>query len=289
MTTLGSPVKTTHQKTYPSISPLRPELSTKGKNALITGGGSGIGASIAKSFAQSGITNLAILGRTEKTLLQNKTEIENQYPNTKVWTYTVDIVDADSTLSALEAYTTAINSKIDILIANAGYMPKAEPIAEADPNDWWHTFEINVKGNFNLLRAFHPLAAPGATVIHVSTNAMYLQFMEGMSAYRGSKMAAYKVFEWYSKENPEKVVIQFHPGLILDTKVTRPIAQVIEDHGFIAEDVSLPGDFAVWAASDEAKFLSGRFVECMWDVDELKAIKDQLEASWNKFTVGLLW
>ncbi|KAF5668110.1 short-chain alcohol dehydrogenase/reductase [Fusarium heterosporum] len=282
------PVNTTHKTTYPTISPLRPELSTKGKNALITGGGSGIGASIARSFAKSGISNLALLGRTEKTLLENKAYIEKNHPETKIWTYTVDLVDAESTRSVLEEYVAAINGKIDILIANAGYMPKTEHIAVADPSDWWLTFEINVKGNFNLLRAFHPLAAAGATVIHVSSNAMYIEFMEGFSAYRGSKLASYKVFEWFSKENSDKTVIQFHPGLILDTAITRPIIDVIKDHGLIAEDVSLPSDFSVWAASEEAKFLNGRMVECMWDVGELKATKEQLDSSWDKFTMGLL-
>lgn len=43
------PIKTIHNTTYPAISPTRPELSTRGKNALITSGGSGIGAAIAKS------------------------------------------------------------------------------------------------------------------------------------------------------------------------------------------------------------------------------------------------
>ncbi|KAF4998238.1 hypothetical protein FGRMN_3287 [Fusarium graminum] len=285
---MKSPVSTLHKTTYPTISPLRSELSTKGRNALITGGGSGIGASIARSFAKSGITNLALLGRTEKTLVENKAYIEKNHPETKVWTYTVDLVDAESTRSVLEEYVAAINGKIDILIANAGYMPKTEHIAVADPVDWWLTFEINVKGNFNLLRAFHPLATAGATVIHVSSNAMYIEFMEGFSAYRGSKMASYKVFEWFSRENPDKVVIQFHPGLILDTAITRPIMGVIKDHGLIAEDVSLPSDFSVWAASEEAKFLNGRMVECMWDVDELKATKEQLESSWDRFTMGLL-
>ncbi|KAF4336465.1 peroxisomal short-chain alcohol dehydrogenase [Fusarium beomiforme] len=285
---MAIPVKTTHKTSYPSISPLRPELSTKGKNALITGGGSGIGASIARSFAKSGITNLALLGRTEKTLLENKAYIEENYPETKVWTYAVNIVDAESTNSVLEAYTTAINGKIDILIANAGYMPKTQPITVADPVDWWLTFEINVKGNFNLLRAFHPLATPEATVIHISTSAMYTEFMDGFSAYRGSKLGSYKVFEWYANENPEKVVIQFHPGLIMDTAITRPIVDVVKQYGLVPEDVSLPSDFAVWAASDEAKFLNRKFVECMWDVDELKAAKDEFKESWEKLTVGLV-
>nr|RBQ83341.1 hypothetical protein FVER53263_06676 [Fusarium verticillioides] len=285
---MASPVKTLHKTSYPSISSLRPELSTKGKNAVITGGGSGIGASIARSFAKSGITNLALLGRTERTLLENKAYIEEKYPETRVWTCTVNIVDADSTRSALEAYTTAINGKIDILIANAGYMPKTEHVTVADPVDWWLTFEINIKGNFNLLRAFDPLATPGATVIHVSTSAMYTEFMPGFSAYRGSKLGAYKVFEWYAKENRDKVVIHFHPGLIMDTAITRPLVDVVKDYGLVPEDVSLPSDFAVWAASDEARFLSGRFVECMWDVEELKAARDKIRESWEKFTVGLV-
>lgn len=34
--------------------------------------------------------------------------------------------------------------------------------------------------------------------------------------------------------------------------------------------VNLPGQFAVWAASDEAKFLHGRFVWAEWEMEELK-------------------
>jgi hypothetical protein len=38
----------------------------------------------------------------------------------------------------------------------------------------------------------------------------------------------------------------------------------------------LPGDFAVWLASPEAKFLSGRFVWAQWDVDELLKLKERV-------------
>jgi hypothetical protein len=38
----------------------------------------------------------------------------------------------------------------------------------------------------------------------------------------------------------------------------------------------LPGDFAVWLASDEAKFLAGKFVWAAWDVDELLILKERM-------------
>ncbi|KAF4983240.1 hypothetical protein FZEAL_1307 [Fusarium zealandicum] len=280
--------KTIHQTSYPAISPLRPELSTRGKNALITGGGSGIGAVIAQSFAKSGITNLALLGRTEKTLVENKANIEKDYPETTIWIYRVNIADPESTRSALESFAASVKGKIDILVANAGAMPITNSIAEAEPDNWWLSFETSVRGNFNLLQAFHPLAGPGASVVHVSTAAMYLEYLGGYSGYRASKMAAYKLFEYYAHENPDKAVVQYHPGLILDTGITRPIQDAFEGLGLVADDISLAGDFSVWAASDEARFLTGRLVEAAWDVDELKAGKDEIKADWAKLTLGLL-
>lgn len=41
----------------------------------------------------------------------------------------------------------------------------------------------------------------------------------------------------------------------------------------------LPGHFAVWLCSEEARFLRGKFVWSNWDVDELKAKKDEIESS----------
>jgi hypothetical protein len=43
--------------------------------------------------------------------------------------------------------------------------------------------------------------------------------------------------------------------------------------------VRLPGDFAVWLASPEASFLTGRFVWAQWDVDELLTLKERLAAN----------
>ena len=50
--------------------------------------------------------------------------------------------------------------------------------------------------------------------------------------------------------------------------------------------VSLAADFLVWAASEEAAFLRGKFVFATWDVEELKAKKGEIEQS-GELTMAL--
>ncbi|KAG7129230.1 Short chain dehydrogenase citE like protein [Verticillium longisporum] len=285
-----NPTKIYRTTTYKAISPLRPEFSTSGKNALITGAASpGIGSAIAKSLAQSNLANLALLGRTLKTLEITKASIEALKTDTKIHIYVVDVADASAVDAALKAYTEAIEGKIDILIANAGYMPDLTTIAEATPTDWWRAFEVAIKGNFNLLRAFLPVAASGAAVIHVSTAAVYLPYMETFSAYRASKMGGTKLFEYFHHENPNLFVLQIHPGLIGGTAMAAKFEHKAVDLGLVFDDISLPADFVVWATSDEAKFLDGKFVCVNWDVDELKAMRSKIEAADKTLPVmGLL-
>ncbi|KAH7145906.1 hypothetical protein B0J13DRAFT_666553 [Dactylonectria estremocensis] len=281
-----SKIQTIHQNTYPAISPTRPELSTKGKSALISGGASGIGAAITQSFAQSGITNLAILGRTEKSLLEKKTQVELISPATTVWIYVVDVANAKATLSAVQSFAASINGKIDILIANAGYMSSLNSVSDSDPEDWWLGFETTVRGNFNLLQAFHGFASQQATVIHISSSAIHLPYMEGYSSYRSSKLAAYKLFEYYHEENPSFTVVHIHPGLISGTAMTEKFGPSVEKFGLVYDDVTLSGDFTVWAASEEAQFLNGRLVWATWDANELKTMKDEIKADKARFTMG---
>lgn len=55
----------------------------------------------------------------------------------------------------------------------------------------------------------------------------------------------------------------------------------------VAED--LPGQFVVWAASNEAAFLHGRWIAAHWDVDELKEdVKQELEQDRMFGRIGLL-
>lgn len=210
-----SPVKNYHRDTYPAIDPTSARLSTSGKNVVVTGGGSGIGPVIARSFAKSGAASISILGRTEKTLIETKNSIEKDYPKTKIHTYIADIVDKAALVTAFESIKSVVGpGQVDILVANAGYLPGIKPIAESELEDWYNGFEVNVKGNFNVVTAFVPVAARDASIINISTGVTHLPQIPGYSAYHTSKLASAKFFEYVHYEYPDFFILNVHPGVI---------------------------------------------------------------------------
>jgi len=62
-------------------------------------------------------------------------------------------------------------------------------------------------------------------------------------------------------------IVSFHPGGIFTEMAGNTISKDLYDW----DDENLPGNFAVWVASEEAAFAHGRMLAAHWDVDELKA------------------
>ncbi|KAK4189157.1 oxidoreductase-like protein 1 [Podospora australis] len=281
-----TPVLPYHRKAYPAIDPTRPELSSKGKSIFITGAGSGIGAEVASAFAKSGAAHIGLGGRRLPNLEETKAKIASSHPNVKVHIFQADIADEKSITEAVASFASQTDSgKIDVLVANAGYSAPGGTVDKFDPEELKRNFEINVFGQFNTLRAFHPLAAPGAVVVHTTTGLVHTSPFPGQVAYQSSKLAATRIFDAFRSENPEIRVIQFHPGL----PVTDIYSTISKYAGPIpTDDIDLSGAFAVWAASPEAAFLDGRLVWASWDIDSLKAQASELSADPFKYTVGLL-
>jgi len=239
-----SPTKTFHREPYTSIDPSRPELSSANKNVVVTGGGRGIGSRIAYAFAKSGAANVAIVGRSEQSLADTKGLIENDFPSTKVHTLVADITDALSVEKSFAAFASSLGGgKIDILAANAGYLHTPKSLDLADSDDWWSSFTINVRGNFNTLRAFLPHAAPDAVVLNISTAATHIRSVPGHSGYAASKLATTKVFDYFAEEHPELRIIQFHPGVIQTDMAKKSAESGVElpvDHSTYSINPKLP-------------------------------------------------
>ena len=206
--------KTFHTEFYSDVDPARPELSTAGKVVFITGGGSGIGPRITHAFAKSGSTKIAIIGRTDSSLLYTKKEVEAEHPGVKVLTFVADIVD---TAAVNKAFTETKKQfgPVDILVSNAAYLPDIEPLAKANVDEFWKGFEVNVKGNLILSQAFLANASEKPTLISINTGGAHAPpMMPGFAAYAVSKIAASKLMDYFGMENPNVRVMTVHPGVL---------------------------------------------------------------------------
>ncbi|KAF0637721.1 hypothetical protein FPSE5266_07380 [Fusarium pseudograminearum] len=268
--------KTWHSKPYAAIDPTRPELNAAGKFVVITGGGTGIGKSMAIAFAQAGASTVAILGRRLDKLEAAANDIaQASGDKTKVIFETADISKRASVDTAVKNLVNkADGANVDVLICNAGYCPATGTLLGFDADDFRQGLDLNIMGAFNTLQAFTPALATNAYVFNTSSGAALVKPIPTIWAYATAKLAAIKIFEYLQMENPELHVVQIQPGVI-STEMTAEAG--IADSA--TDDPALAGQLCVWLTSSEAKFLKGKFVWANWDVDELKARADEIQNS----------
>lgn len=209
--------ETWHNRPYPAISPTKPELSSAGKNVVITGGGTGIGKATAIAFAQAGAKSVSIIGRRIDRLQTAGVAITEANLSTRVILQTGDVTDPRSIKAALGDIVAKIGGKIDIFVNNAGILPKEAPVIDYPESEVRRAFETNVMGSFNALQAFTPLAAPGAKLLNIGSAISHwfpLPEVPGVWSYAATKAAALKMVDYYASENPNVHVVSIQPGIV---------------------------------------------------------------------------
>lgn len=152
----------------------------EGKCALITGGGTGIGAAIARRFAASG-AKIVLTGRRAAQLEWVKSELQG----IAVPGDTTDEKDcAEAVARAIEAY-----GRLDVVVANAGVMSGGSCTA-LDWREWEETLRINVSGVMQICRAaIPPMIERGGGAIVTVGSVAGLSAMRDTAAYVTSKHA----------------------------------------------------------------------------------------------------
>ncbi|KAI0489813.1 putative short-chain dehydrogenase [Xylaria cf. heliscus] len=278
--TLTDPV---HKASYAAISPQRPELSQAGRTIVITGGNSGIGYGIAQSFVKASPARIIILARrpdvvasaAQKLVAEAEAEAASLDGKTtiKITGLVCDIGD-DAAVEALWDGFRADGVVVDVLVLNAAAFAPAKPLLDVGTAGVWAACDTNVRAQMQMTERFYKQEGKGASdtkyLVHVSTASIHDFKIGGQYlGYGLSKHAGQLMLQLIAQDTPaEKMqIVSYHPGAIYSDAAK---ASGWKEDDLAWDNVDLPGDYAVWAASSEAKFLHGRFVWASWDVDQLK-------------------
>ena len=156
-------------------------MQLKGKSALITGGGKGLGAAIAKRFVKEG-AKVCITGRQNDALDATAADLGKDM----VTTCSGDVSNLDD---ARRMVDTAVKfaGGIDILVNNAAIDP-AGSVVDLDPKVWHQVIDINLTGPFYMMKAAipHMIKAGGGAIINIASLGG-LRCLPAMPAYASSK------------------------------------------------------------------------------------------------------
>jgi NAD(P)-dependent dehydrogenase (short-subunit alcohol dehydrogenase family) len=173
--------------------------------ALVTGGGRGIGAGVARALAADG-WDVVVGARSGAQVQAVAGEIGGEWVE-------LDVADRGSVeLSLAEA------GELDLLVANAGITEGHEPGPSwtIDPGDWWHVYQVNVLGVHLCCRAVIPgmLERGRGRIIITGSGAAYLPGGNS-TAYSPSKAAVCRYGEMLANELAGRIpVFFFSPGLV---------------------------------------------------------------------------
>jgi 3-oxoacyl-[acyl-carrier protein] reductase len=182
-----------------------PELD--GQVALVTGGGRGIGANIARELAAAG-ARVAVSARTREQV----ESVANELGGLAIAADVSKPEDVERMVSEVERELGAI----DLLVANAGIGNQTGATWELEPEDWWEIFEVNVLGVHQCCRAVIAgmLDRRRGRIVITGSGAAYLP-RSRHTAYPSSKAAVCRYGETLANELAGRIpVFPISPGLV---------------------------------------------------------------------------
>jgi 3-oxoacyl-[acyl-carrier protein] reductase len=232
--------------------------------AIVTGGGSGMGAAIAETYAREG-AHVAVVDLDGNAA--NK--IAKKIGGTAI------AIKCDVTKrSDIEAVVLETASKfggLNVLVNNAGVAHLNKPMLDIDEKEFDRVFAVNVKGLFMFTQAVVPLMrGKGGVIVNIGSTAG-LRPRPGLSAYNATKGAVHNLTKTLAVElAPDKIRVCAIAPVATDTPLLptflgpapgmreKFIATVPLGRLATVQDIA---DAALFLASEEAKFLTGNIME----------------------------
>ena len=156
-------------------------MKLKGKVALITGGGTGIGTAIVNRFVTEG-AKVCLTGRRQEML----DKVAKSLPSGTVTTCSGD-VSKDDDVARMVKTTVSFGGKLDVLVNNAGIASQV-PVSDLSREEWQRVFDVNLTGPFLLMKASipHMIKGGGGSIINIASVGG-LRCLPNFPAYCSSK------------------------------------------------------------------------------------------------------
>lgn len=213
--------------------------SLKGKKAIITGGGRGLGKAVALLLAQEGV-KIGLTGRNEENLKKTVEEIQNLGGEAYYEVFNIDVqVEVNAGIKNLVEKL----GSLDILINNAG-IGHFGKLNEMPAETWQQVFQTNLFGVYFAAQAAYPYLIQNGNgdVVNVASTAG-LKGGANMSAYAASKAAVISLSQSMMAEWRKENIRVF-------TLTPSTIATDMSIDGGLTdgnpERVLQPEDFAEW-------------------------------------------
>lgn len=238
-------------------------MKLQGKVAVVTGGGEGIGAAIARLFAKEGAA-VTITGRRKELLERVVAEIDQR--KGRALAVSGSVTDESHVRSVIEQ-TVRTFGRLDILVNNAAIGAFGKVLHEIDDATWNELLDINLTGVFRMTRAAVPemLKVSGGSIINLSSVGGLVGFW-GSAAYgttKGGLNALTRCIAMdYAKQGIRCNAVC--PGLI-DTPMAAPLLNnpQMRAEALAAYPISRVGTpeevakMVLYLASDDAAWVTG--------------------------------
>jgi NAD(P)-dependent dehydrogenase (short-subunit alcohol dehydrogenase family) len=248
-------------------------ISQKGKTALLTGAGQGIGRSLAVGLAEAGL-NLVIVDIDGDALKETATQVERQ--GGRVLPKVMDVTDA-AAASALQAEASLAFGCVDVLVNNAAVGPErisARYLTERpkfwDVSDelWLLMLRVNVFGPQLLARTFVKgmLQKRWGRIINITTSldTMYRQGVGGYGPCKAALEAATRIMA-QDVEGTGVTANVLVPGGPVNTRM------IPSENGLPADQLIQPQQMCaplIWLCSDDSNQSNGiRVIANKWKIE----------------------
>lgn len=239
--------------------------SLRGRHALVTGGGTGIGRAIAEGLMAQG-ANVTITGRRETVLA----DVAGAFP------VVMDVTDPASVSHGVTA-ARAEHGPVQICVANAGIAEGAS-LLNTDEEMWQRIISTNLDGTYRVIRACLPDMSDWGRVVAVSSIAG-LKGLKGAPAYTASKHGMIGLIRGLAADHLGRGVTfnALCPGYVDTDIITDNTARIMDRTGMSQGDarqimiglnphrrlieVDEVAEAALWLCSDGARSVNGQTIQ----------------------------